>query len=134
MSDPPPRRRPDGHRDAGPRGAGGLAGDPEGEPRDQNLVFKGGLVLDPQVAREALREPEPAPGGGDGDSYEALTDREKQMLRIVAEGKSNKEVAEVLGISVKTAMSDRERVMEKLGLHNRTDLIRFALKKGVIQA
>lgn len=56
------------------------------------------------------------------------------MLRIVAEGKSNKEVAEVLGISVKTAMSDRERVMEKLGLHNRTDLIRFALKKGVIQA
>ncbi len=97
-------------------------------------VFKGGLVLDPQVAREALREPEPTPGGGDGDPYEALTDREKQVLRIVAEGKSNKEVAELLGISVKTAMSHRERVMEKLGLHNRTDLIRFALKKGVIQA
>jgi len=55
------------------------------------------------------------------------------VLKLVAEGKSNKEVAEVLGISVKTAMSHRERVMEKLGLHNRTDLIRFALKKGVIQ-
>jgi DNA-binding NarL/FixJ family response regulator len=97
-------------------------------------VFKGGLVLDPQVAREALREPEPAPGGGTEDLYEALTDREKQVLRIVAEGKSNKEVAELLGISVKTAMSHREHVMEKLGLHSRTDLIRFALKKGVIQA
>ncbi len=97
-------------------------------------VFRGGLVLDPQIAREALREAEPLPGGAEGDLYETLTDREKQVLKIVAEGKSNKEVAELLGISVKTAMSHRERVMEKLGLHNRTDLIRFALKKGVIQA
>ena len=97
-------------------------------------VFRGGLVLDPQVAREALREAEPAPGGAEGDLYETLTDREKQVLKLVAEGKSNKEVAELLDISVKTAMSHRERVMEKLGLHNRTNLIRFALKKGVIQA
>jgi len=95
-------------------------------------VQRGGLVLDPQVARDALREPEPA-ADGEGDPYESLTDREKQVLKLVAEGKSNKEVAEVLGISVKTAMSHRERVMEKLGLHNRTDLIRFALKRGVIQ-
>ena len=95
-------------------------------------VQRGGLVLDPQVARDALREPEPA-ADGEGDPYDALTDREKQVLKLVAEGKSNKEVAEVLGISVKTAMSHRERVMEKLGLHNRTDLIRFALKRGVIQ-
>ncbi len=95
-------------------------------------VQRGGLVLDPKVARDALREPEPA-AGGEGDPYESLTDREKQVLKLVAEGKSNKEVAELLGISVKTAMSHRERVMEKLGLHNRTDLIRFALKKGVIQ-
>ncbi len=55
------------------------------------------------------------------------------MLKLVAEGKSNKEVASLLGVSVKTAMSHREHVMEKLGLHNRTDLIRFALKKGVIR-
>ena len=96
-------------------------------------VHRGGLVLDPQVAREALREPEPA-AGGEGDTYESLTDREKQVLKLVAEGKSNKEVAELLGISVKTAMSHREHVMEKLGVHNRTGLIRFALKKGVIQA
>lgn len=96
-------------------------------------VHRGGLVLDPQVAREALRESEPAAEAG-GNLYETLTDREKQVLKLVAEGKSNKEVAELLGISVKTAMSHREHVMEKLGLHNRTDLIRFALKKGVIQA
>ncbi|MFI5182500.1 MAG: response regulator [Thermoanaerobaculia bacterium] len=96
-------------------------------------VHRGGLVLDPQVAREALRESEPA-AEASSSFYESLTDREKQVLKLVAEGKSNKEVAEVLGISVKTAMSHREHVMEKLGLHNRTDLIRFALKAGVITA
>jgi DNA-binding NarL/FixJ family response regulator len=96
-------------------------------------VQRGGLVLDPQVAREALRESEPAADAG-GGPYESLTDREKQVLKLVAEGKSNKEVAELLGISVKTAMSHREHVMEKLGLHNRTDLIRFAIKAGVITA
>ena len=94
---------------------------------------KGGLVLDPQVARDALREPESAEGGDGSDPYDGLTDREKQVLKLVAEGKSNKEVASLLGVSVKTAMSHREHVMEKLGLHNRTDLIRFALKKGVIR-
>ena len=94
---------------------------------------KGGLVLDPQVAWDALREPESAGGGDGSDPYDGLTDREKQVLKLVAEGKSNKEVASLLGVSVKTAMSHREHVMEKLGLHNRTDLIRFALKKGVIR-
>ena len=94
---------------------------------------RGGLVLDPQVARDALREPEPAGTGDGSDPYDALTDREKQVLKLVAEGRSNKEVASLLGVSVKTAMSHREHVMEKLGLHNRTDLIRFALKKGVIR-
>ncbi|HEY6099439.1 MAG TPA: response regulator transcription factor [Anaeromyxobacter sp.] len=95
-------------------------------------VHKGGLVLDPEVARTAMEESGPAAPGAD-DPYEALTDREKQVLKLVADGRSNKEVAEVLGISVKTAMSHREHVMEKLGVHNRTELVRFAIKKGVIR-
>jgi DNA-binding NarL/FixJ family response regulator len=95
-------------------------------------VHRGGLVLDPEVARVAMAEAGPAAEGG-GDPYESLTDREKQVLKLVAEGKSNKEVADVLGISVKTAMSHREHVMEKLGLHNRTELVRFAIKRGVIR-
>jgi len=97
-------------------------------------AYRGGLVLDPTVAREALKEQ--GAGGGteeSADPYESLTDREKQVLRLVAEGRSSKEVAELLGISVKTAMSHREHVMEKLDLHSRTDLIRFALQKGVIR-
>jgi DNA-binding NarL/FixJ family response regulator len=96
-------------------------------------VHRGGLVLDPEVARTAMAEANPAAGGAGADPYDSLTDREKQVLKLVAEGKSNKEVAEVLGISVKTAMSHREHVMEKLGVHNRTELVRFALKQGVIR-
>jgi len=97
-------------------------------------VFRGGLVLDPDVAREAMREHDGTAEGAEGaDPYEALTDREKQVLKLVAEGKSNKEVAELLGISVKTAMSHRERFMEKLDLHSRTELIRFAIRQDIIR-
>ena len=100
-------------------------------------VHRGGMVLDPEVARSALeRDPlhDPTRGAVSADEYERLTDREKQVLKLVAEGRSNKEVATLLGISVKTAMSHREHVMEKLRAHNRTDLIRFALRHGVIRA
>jgi len=92
---------------------------------------RGGLVLDPEVARFAVddvREPK----RGAEDPYDSLTDREKQVLKLVAEGHSNKEVAEMLGITVKTAMSHREHVMLKLDLHNRTELVRFALDRGVL--
>jgi DNA-binding NarL/FixJ family response regulator len=96
-------------------------------------VHRGGLVLDPEVARTAMEEVNPTAAGAGADPYETLTDREKQVLKLVAEGRSNKEVAEVLGISVKTAMSHREHVMEKLAVHNRTELVKFALKRGVIR-
>jgi DNA-binding NarL/FixJ family response regulator len=91
-------------------------------------------VLDPGVARDALAEsaaPQAQPEGQ--DPYETLTDREKQVLKLVAEGRSNKEVAETLGISVKTAMSHREHLLEKLGLHGRTELVKFALRHGIIR-
>src|SRR5512146_2608956 len=96
-------------------------------------VHRGGLVLDPAVARTAMEEANPAAAGAGAGLYDTLTDREKQVLKLVAEGRSNKEVAEVLGITVKTAMSHREHVMLKLDLHNRTELVRFALKRVVIR-
>jgi DNA-binding NarL/FixJ family response regulator len=95
-------------------------------------VHRGGLVLDPDIAREAMLERD-AGGSSGADPYESLTDREKQVLKLVAEGRSNKDVADLLGISVKTAMSHREHIMEKLDLHSRTELIRFALKQGIIR-
>jgi DNA-binding NarL/FixJ family response regulator len=94
---------------------------------------RGGLVLDPAIARDVVARPGPASTEPSAvDPYDTLTDREKQMLKLVAEGRSNKEAAQLLGISVKTAMSHREHLMEKLGIHNRTELIKFALRKGVI--
>lgn len=97
-------------------------------------AYRGGLVLDPALARHAVEEYRTTPTADAAtDPYDALTDREKQVLKLVAEGRSNKEVAEILNISVKTAMSHRERLMEKLNVHSRTDLIRFALRKGVIR-
>lgn len=95
-------------------------------------VAKGGLVIDPSVARSAIAES--ADASAAEDPYETLTDREKQVLKLVAEGAANKDVAAALGVSVKTAMSHREHVMQKLGLHNRTDLIRFALRHGIVRA
>jgi DNA-binding NarL/FixJ family response regulator len=95
-------------------------------------VMRGGLVLDPEVARTAVQENGPPEAGEVPDAYESLTDREKQVLKLVAEGHTNKEIADQLGISVKTAMSHREHVMLKLQVHNRTELVRFALRHGVI--
>lgn len=97
-------------------------------------VMRGGLVLDPAVAREAVQDPGAADASAAPGTYDTLTDREKQVLKLVAEGRSNKEVAELLDISVKTAMSHREHVMMKLQVHNRTELIRYALRAGVIRA
>ena len=95
-------------------------------------VMRGGLVLDPEVARTAVQENGTPETGEAPDAYESLTDREKQVLKLVAEGHTNKEIADLLGISVKTAMSHREHVMLKLQVHNRTELVRFALRHGVI--
>ncbi len=102
-------------------------------PESIRAAARGGLVLDPEIAHEAVR-PEPLRGPASGSGrYDSLTDREKQVLKLVAEGQSNKDIANLLDISVKTAMSHREHLMDKLGLHSRTELIHFAIREGVIK-
>jgi two-component system response regulator NreC len=63
-----------------------------------------------------------------------LSGRERQVLQLIAEGKITKEVASVLGISVKTAETYRSRIMEKLDLHITADLVRYAVRRGIVQA
>jgi DNA-binding NarL/FixJ family response regulator len=63
-----------------------------------------------------------------------LTPRERQVLQLVAEGKTTKEVAVILGISAKTAESHRTRIMQKLDIHETAGLVRYAIRSGVIQA
>ncbi len=66
------------------------------------------------------------------DSYELLTPREREILQLVAEGKSNKDVANILNLSVYTVETHRSNMMEKLNLHTVPELILYAVRKGVI--
>jgi DNA-binding NarL/FixJ family response regulator len=64
---------------------------------------------------------------------EPLTAREREVLQLVAEGKTTKEIAQVLGISVKTAESHRTRIMGKVNIHATANLVRYAIRRGLIQ-
>lgn len=64
---------------------------------------------------------------------EPLTQREREVLQLVAEGKTTKEVATLLGVSVKTAESHRTHIMEKLDIHQTAGLVRYAIRRGLIQ-
>ena len=92
-------------------------------------VNRGAVYLSSGISRAALdaflekRRLEPDP----------LSPREHQVLQLVAEGKTTKEVATQLGISVKTAESHRSRIMEKLEIHETAGLVRYAIRQGIIQ-
>ncbi len=66
------------------------------------------------------------------DSYSLLTDREKEVLQLLAEGCSNKEVAQLLNLSVYTVETHRTRIMQKLDLHNTAELVLYAVRKKII--
>ena len=66
------------------------------------------------------------------DSYELLTPREREVLQLVAEGKSNKDVANMLNLSLYTVETHRSNILEKLNLHSVPELILYAVRKGVI--
>ncbi|HEY4977726.1 MAG TPA: response regulator transcription factor [Candidatus Acidoferrum sp.] len=69
---------------------------------------------------------------GTDDPYDLLTPREREVLQLVAEGKSNKEVAQMLNLSVYTVETHRSNIMEKLNLHGVPELILYAVRKGII--
>ncbi len=69
---------------------------------------------------------------GVADSYELLTSREREILQLLAEGKTNKEVATSLNISVYTAETHRGNILQKLNLHSSAELVLYAVRKGII--
>jgi DNA-binding NarL/FixJ family response regulator len=69
---------------------------------------------------------------GLSDSYELLTDREKEILQLLAEGRSNKEVALLLDVGVSTVETHRANLMQKLNLHNTAEIVLYAVRKGMI--
>ena len=70
---------------------------------------------------------------GQEDSYELLTTREREILQLLAEGKSNKDVANLLNLSLYTVETHRSNILQKLGLHTIPDLILYAVRKGIIK-
>ena len=93
-------------------------------------VSKGAVYLSPKISRAVV------------DAYlskarlsaDPLSGRERQVLQLVSEGKSTKDVASLLGISVKTAESHRARLMKKLDIHETASLVRYAIRHGLVEA
>ncbi len=81
-----------------------------------------------RVLAERYRNPDRTPE----DPYGSLTPREREVFHLVVEGRATKEVAQALGISVKTAENHRSRMMEKLGVHNTAEVVRYAARKGLL--
>ena len=93
-------------------------------------VWSGGIYLSPGISRtvvEAYLSKSELPA-------DPLTSRERQVLQLVGEGKSSKEIAVVLGISTKTVESHRTRLMQKLDIHETAGLVRYAIRRGLVQA
>ncbi|MHB8753427.1 MAG: response regulator [Candidatus Acidiferrales bacterium] len=91
---------------------------------------RGGVYLSPEVSRAVVQ----AYQNKTELCAEPLSPRERQVLQLIAEGKKTKEVAEVLDISVKTAETHRTRIMEKLDIHETAGLVRYAIRRGLVQA
>jgi DNA-binding NarL/FixJ family response regulator len=69
---------------------------------------------------------------GSADTYDLLTSREREILQLLAEGKTNKEVASALNISPYTVETHRSHILQKLNLHNSAELVLYAVRKGII--
>lgn len=96
-------------------------------------VIRGGSFLSPTAAAVLIKECQlRAVAGEEKDPYQQLTDREREVLKLVAEGYTAKEIARMLEISIRTAESYKTSLMQKLGIRTRTDLIKYALRKGII--
>jgi two-component system response regulator NreC len=93
-------------------------------------VCRGSVYLSPNISRAVVD----AYVSKTSFSTDPLSGRERQVLQLVGEGKSTKDIAVHLGISVKTAESHRARLMKKLDIHETASLVRYAIRHGLIQA
>ncbi len=96
-------------------------------------AYRGESFLSPSVAKLMIEDYQhEATLRGKHDSYERLTDRERDVLKLVAEGYTTQEIADILVISPKTVEGHRSSLMAKLDIRNRIDLVKYALRRGLI--
>ena len=99
-----------------------------------HTVARGDVFLYPNAAKLLLQGFRGKSARGDEDPLQKLTERELEVLGYTAEGYSSAEIGKKLFISPKTVDTYRSRIMEKLGLHHRSELVRFALQQGLLKA
>ncbi len=100
-----------------------------------NAVKKGDIFLSPSISKVVVKDyiRHAEGGSGDFDSINLLTGREREILQLIAEGHTNKAIAHLLKLSVKTVDVHRSHIMEKLNIHDVTGLVKYSIRKGLIE-
>jgi DNA-binding NarL/FixJ family response regulator len=99
-------------------------------PLALQAVMKGETYLTPKISKqvvELMRDP-----GEESGTLNGLTTRQREILQLIAEGRSTKEIAAILEVSVKTVETHRARLMERLDIHDVAGLVRFAIREGLV--
>jgi DNA-binding NarL/FixJ family response regulator len=94
-------------------------------------AVRGEMYLSPSISKRVLQDYIQLVGSG-GGMLDALTSRQREVLQLIAEGRTMKEIAQALQISIKTVESHRTQLMERLDLHDVTGLVRFAIRIGLV--
>ncbi len=97
-------------------------------------VYAGQAYLHPNAQKKVIEHLMSDQSNSDKDTFDLLTEREKEIFSLVAKGYTNKEIGELLSISPRTVETHKSKVMEKLNLSTRRDLVQFALKRGILES
>jgi two-component system, NarL family, response regulator NreC len=96
------------------------------------VILRGDLYIDPSMVR-GLIEAEPKSQGKQENQSEPLTPRETKVLKLIVEGYTNRQIGQELNISIRTVEGHRANISDKLGLHSRVELVRYARQHGLIE-
>ncbi|MFA5891708.1 MAG: response regulator transcription factor [Actinomycetota bacterium] len=96
-------------------------------------AYRGEAILHPSVAKLLIRDYlTRVDKGQETTSFDNLSKREREIVKLIAEGRTNKEIADLLFLSIKTVQAHRANLMRKLGMHDRTELVKYAIRRGII--
>jgi DNA-binding NarL/FixJ family response regulator len=95
---------------------------------------RGESYLPPSIAATVLADYRRLATRSGPEQSDPLTHREREILQLIAEGQTNRQIADLLTLSIKTVQAHRANIMEKVGAHSRTDLVRYAIQAGLISA
>ena len=98
------------------------------------VVCRGGVYLSPSVSKRLVEDYlQRVEKGEEHETYDTLTNRERDVLQLIAQGLTNREIADRLVLSVNTIQTHRLHIMEKLDLHNRAQLVQYAVRMGLLK-